>query len=42
MKKIHEIFLASPPTPPEFGEEATTTTIRVERDHPSPYGPVRN
>ena len=45
MKKIHEIFLASTQPPDDssqWSEDTTTTTIRVERDHPNPYGHVRN
>jgi hypothetical protein len=50
VKKIHEIFLTSqqPPATTEFVVDdslewdASTTTIRVERDHPNPLGPVRN
>ena len=41
MKKIHEVFLA-PTQPPDDYSQQTTTTIRVERDHPNPYGRVRN
>lgn len=46
MKKIHEIFLASPPSEQQIGDSSEwrdglmTTTMRVERDHP--YQSVRN